>query len=483
MDTPGLTSFLDYDFEGDGSPESVIKAPIGATYRNITGGAIWQKTTGPHLSTGWILSSTASGPAVKTRYAIVGNSWSTDGASPPWPTYFARTANHLNDLVLNLAVSGESLTQTIAKFDTDIAPYAEAITGIRLIIIFPCMGGVEAYDAATPDAIELLVNQYIAKAHAIGAQVVVGNIAAGTLFTVGARENARVAMNDRFSTNRATYDFFWDIASRFNDYLSVLYEDDQHPSALGCLLNAIDADRALSGEYLNTSAVAALDSSYIAPGTVTLKNNSGTTIITIDGNGHIITTGGVTVGNVGGGFAGAGLRIGSQGAVIGTLAGATSALYMRSGGAGWEFYNLVNQRIFGFAEDGKFDYAGDVGFFREAAGILRITNGSTGRGGLVWQRRYAASSPTTGGTVNATDNAEDQLLDLTPAGTLATLTVNLPSNANSINGQRFTLFISQIITTLTMASSGATFVNGASAWAANDCITWIKMGTRWIREA
>ena len=56
-------------------------------------------------------------------------------------------------------------------------------------------------------------------------------------------------------------------------------------------------------------------------------------------------------------------------------------------------------------------------------------------------------------------------------------------NATSQSGQTVTLYISQIITALTLASSGATFVNTFTAWVANDCYRFVKLGTTWTRIA
>lgn len=47
-------TFMGANFRGNGSPEGVLKATIGATYRDFTGGSIWRKTTGAHLDTGWV---------------------------------------------------------------------------------------------------------------------------------------------------------------------------------------------------------------------------------------------------------------------------------------------------------------------------------------------------------------------------------------------------------------------------------------------
>lgn len=46
-------SFLESEFSGDGSPEGVIKAQIGAIYRDLSSAAVYRKTTGTSLAIGW----------------------------------------------------------------------------------------------------------------------------------------------------------------------------------------------------------------------------------------------------------------------------------------------------------------------------------------------------------------------------------------------------------------------------------------------
>jgi len=91
-----------------------------------------------------------------------------------------------------------------------------------------------------------------------------------------------------------------------------------------------------------------------------------------------------------------------------------------------------------------------------------------------------AASPTTGQTVVLTNSNLDGSCAITPAGTLAALTITLPSEANSRINQERDIWISQAITALTI--NGATTIVGnittsiANAWisakkvAAN---TWV----------
>jgi hypothetical protein len=80
-----------------------------------------------------------------------------------------------------------------------------------------------------------------------------------------------------------------------------------------------------------------------------------------------------------------------------------------------------------------------------------------------------AISPTAGGTVTAlTDNANTyDTLYLTPAGTLATLTINL--QASPADGQYLTILSTQNVTALTFSVSGSLTLGGGlpSALTAN----------------
>lgn len=66
------------------------------------------------------------------------------------------------------------------------------------------------------------------------------------------------------------------------------------------------------------------------------------------------------------------------------------------------------------------------------------------------------ASPATGATVNVTSTNSDVNLWLTPAGTLATLTITLPADANTQIGQIITYGSSTAIAALTVSVSGGT---------------------------
>lgn len=71
------------------------------------------------------------------------------------------------------------------------------------------------------------------------------------------------------------------------------------------------------------------------------------------------------------------------------------------------------------------------------------------------------ASPTTGSTVSITDSSDNAHLILTPAGTLATLTVQLPAVASVVDKQEIVVTSTQIITALTVDINGATNIFGA----------------------
>lgn len=96
------------------------------------------------------------------------------------------------------------------------------------------------------------------------------------------------------------------------------------------------------------------------------------------------------------------------------------------------------------------------------------------------QRAVQRVVPTTGQTVQMTDNGFDGTLFIDPAGTINTLTVVFPSAANSILGQIRFLGTSQGITNLTL--SGGTFLNMIPSLNANDCFAFqkVKNPDTWI---
>jgi len=74
------------------------------------------------------------------------------------------------------------------------------------------------------------------------------------------------------------------------------------------------------------------------------------------------------------------------------------------------------------------------------------------------------SAPLTGTTVAITDGSDDIHLILTPAGTIATLTITLPLNTNLVDKQEIIVNSTQIVTTLTIDSNSATLSGTEAAW-------------------
>lgn len=100
--------------------------------------------------------------------------------------------------------------------------------------------------------------------------------------------------------------------------------------------------------------------------------------------------------------------------------------------------------------------------------VLGVTGGGGGGGA------YVRSSPTTGATV--TMSAGDTRLRLTPAATIATLTVVLPPSP--ADGDTFELRSSQQITAITVnGASGETVTGGTGFVAPNALMTWLYDST------
>lgn len=79
--------------------------------------------------------------------------------------------------------------------------------------------------------------------------------------------------------------------------------------------------------------------------------------------------------------------------------------------------------------------------------------------------QYAA--PATGSTVLVTDTQNSVWLILTPAATLAALTLKMPLQANCVDRQELLVNCTQVITTLTFDANGGTVVGAPTSLAAN----------------
>jgi hypothetical protein len=90
-------------------------------------------------------------------------------------------------------------------------------------------------------------------------------------------------------------------------------------------------------------------------------------------------------------------------------------------------------------------------------------------------RAVTFASPNAGDTLTMTQDARDGTLALAPGGTLATLTVNLPSNTVSLTGQRRTIATTQAITAITIQATGITMLGNVTTLAAGAAVTFEKV--------
>lgn len=94
---------------------------------------------------------------------------------------------------------------------------------------------------------------------------------------------------------------------------------------------------------------------------------------------------------------------------------------------------------------------------------------------------YINSTPTTGQTVSFNDNPIDQLLRINPAGDLAALTVDLPSNATSENTQKVIFMCTKNVAALTVTGA-TTIFNAPVSMNAGDCFQFYKSASNeWAR--
>jgi hypothetical protein len=77
------------------------------------------------------------------------------------------------------------------------------------------------------------------------------------------------------------------------------------------------------------------------------------------------------------------------------------------------------------------------------------------------------SSPLTGATVTIATASGNAHLIVTPAGTIAALTIKLPAVAGLVDKQEILVNCTQIVTTLTMDANGATAILGAPSTLAS----------------
>jgi len=97
------------------------------------------------------------------------------------------------------------------------------------------------------------------------------------------------------------------------------------------------------------------------------------------------------------------------------------------------------------------------------------------------QPNVKAASPTTGQTVAFDAASADQTLWLTPAGTLASLTVTLPSDSSSALGQTVTIAASQTLTSL-VVNGATTILNNVTSLLGGATVKFRKVAANtWIQ--
>jgi hypothetical protein len=94
---------------------------------------------------------------------------------------------------------------------------------------------------------------------------------------------------------------------------------------------------------------------------------------------------------------------------------------------------------------------------------------------------YSYSQPATGSTVTIADTGDLAIID--PAGSLSTLTVNLPTCSSSYDGKMVGASFTQPVTTLSMGATAGTVLGAPATVAANSAYRWICRGTNttWYR--
>lgn len=98
---------------------------------------------------------------------------------------------------------------------------------------------------------------------------------------------------------------------------------------------------------------------------------------------------------------------------------------------------------------------------------------------------YQTIVPISGDTISMDDNSLNGGLYINPAGTLATLTVNLPSNVASALGQTRTITSAKTLTVITtnQIGGGVTLLNPVLSMTAGDSVTYRKVAANlWARD-
>jgi hypothetical protein len=88
---------------------------------------------------------------------------------------------------------------------------------------------------------------------------------------------------------------------------------------------------------------------------------------------------------------------------------------------------------------------------------------------------YAYSQPATGGTVTVADTSDYAIVD--PSGTLATLTLTLPTCSSAYDGKLVGATFTQAITSLTVSATAGTVTGAPSSASANTSLKWVCRGS------
>jgi hypothetical protein len=103
-------------------------------------------------------------------------------------------------------------------------------------------------------------------------------------------------------------------------------------------------------------------------------------------------------------------------------------------------------------------------------GVSQVANNAA----LSYMMQTQSVSPLTGDTVTMVDDDKDRTLILSPAGTIASLTVVFPSDANSRIGQFVCITGNNTVTTMTL--TGATFQGAINSMSPAGFHTYMKIG-------
>jgi len=96
------------------------------------------------------------------------------------------------------------------------------------------------------------------------------------------------------------------------------------------------------------------------------------------------------------------------------------------------------------------------------------------------------ATPATGATINFNSGGQDETLFLDHSGTIANLTVVLPTNATSVVGQTLRVFARSAVTALTVTATSQTVYSASLAspnnLAATTGVAWQKVAANtWAR--